>query len=231
MLEFIFMLTHGDRTVSNALQVYGEIQDTGLRYVGFKDIGLPFDQLHELTERIHAGGQEVMLEVVSEHRDDELRSAEAALHLGVDYLLGGTHVQEVSALLKGSGVRYFPFPGTIVGHPSLLRGTHDEIVASAAHLSSLEGVHGLDLLAYRFDGDVETLVEAVVQAVEVPVVAAGSIVRTAQISALAERGVWGFTVGSAVFEGKFGTGLRSQVESLLATTQAVGADPVQASGQ
>ena len=215
MPEFIFMLTHHDRTIPNALKVYEEVRDAGLRYVGFKDIGLPFEELRDLAAAIRAGGQQVMLEVVSERREDELRSAEAALGLGVDYLLGGTHAEEVCDLLRGSEVRYFPFPGRIVGHPSLLRGTHAEIVASATCLAALEGVHGLDLLAYRFDGDVEALVEGVAEAVNVPVIAAGSVDSLARVQALARRGVWGFTVGSAVFEERFGRGTRTQIETLL----------------
>ena len=66
MPEFIFMLTHEDVTVENAFEVHSEIRDVGLRYVGFKDIGLPFDRLKALTEVMHESGQEVMLEVVSE---------------------------------------------------------------------------------------------------------------------------------------------------------------------
>ena len=68
MPEFIFMLTHEDVTVENALEVHSEIRDVGIRYVGFKDIGLPFDRLKALTKVIHESGQEVMLEVVSEGR-------------------------------------------------------------------------------------------------------------------------------------------------------------------
>ena len=41
MIEFIFMLTRNDQTVSDARDVYDTLRDTGLRYVGFKDIGLP----------------------------------------------------------------------------------------------------------------------------------------------------------------------------------------------
>jgi hypothetical protein len=68
-----------ERLFENALEVHGEIRDVGLCYVGFKDIGLPFDRLKALTEVIHESGQEVMLEVVSEGKRDELRSAQASL--------------------------------------------------------------------------------------------------------------------------------------------------------
>ncbi|HET9927719.1 MAG TPA: HisA/HisF-related TIM barrel protein, partial [Rubrobacter sp.] len=211
-------------TIEDAFEVYDEVRDAGLRYVGFKDVGLPFDRLEALTETIHDGGQEVMLEVVSEEKEDELRSARAALDLGVDYLLGGTHAEEVSEMLSETGIRYCPFPGRVVGHPSLLRGSIEEIVESARRLTAMGGVRGLDLLAYRYDGDVEALTRAVVEAVEVRVIAAGSVDSEERIRTLAEAGVWGFTVGSAIFEGKFahnGASAREQVETVLAASRQV----------
>ena len=224
MPEFIFMLTRNDVTVEDAFEVYDEVRDTGLRYVGFKDVGLPFDRLKALTEAMHEGGHEVMLEVVSEEKEDELRSAQAALDLGVDYLLGGTHAGEVAPMLSGTGIRYCPFPGRIVGHPSLLRGSIEEISQSAEQLAAMDGVWGLDLLAYRHDGDVERLVRAVVGSVDVPVIAAGSVDSEEKIRTLADAGVWGFTVGSAIFEGRFahnGASTREQVETVLAASHPI----------
>lgn len=221
MAEFIFMLTHKDVTVDNAFEVYDEVRDTGLRYVGFKDIGLPFERLNALTEEVHQGGQEVMLEVVSEREEDELRSARAAMDLGVDYLLGGTHADEVAEIVAGTGIRYCPFPGRIVGHPSQLRGSIEEITESARSLAAMDTVRGLDLLAYRYDGDVDALVRAVVGAVGVPVIAAGSVDSVEKIRRLSDAGVWGFTVGSAVFDGAFpGASVRERVETVLAAGQA-----------
>ena len=220
MTEFIFMLTRNDRTITEAFEVYDQVKDLpGLRYVGFKDVGLPFDRLKELAERMHASGHEVMLEVVSERRDDELRSAEAALGLAVDWLLGGTHAADVLPLIAGSGLRYCPFPGRVIDHPSKLRGTIDDIVESAARLSALEGVGGLDLLAYRYDGDVPAMVRAVLDGVTVPVIAAGSVDSEERIQVLCDLGVWGFTVGSAIFAGCFkgkDGSVREQTRAVLA---------------
>ncbi len=218
MAEFILMLTRDDVTVDDALDIYDQVKGLGLRYVGFKDIGLPVDRLRRLTDAIRAGGQRVMLEVVSERHEDELRSARAALDLGVDYLMGGTHADEVARLIGGSLIRYFPFAGTVVGHPSVLRGTIQEIAESARRLGALPGVHGLDLLAYRYEGDVEELVAAVMRATPVPVVAAGSISTPAQIRRLATLGVWGFTVGTAIFERQFAPhepSIQAQVKAVL----------------
>lgn len=217
MAEFIFMLTHNDCTVEDAFDVLEETQDLGLRFIGFKDIGLPFDRLKGLAAAIHAAGQEVMLEVVSVDKEDELRSVKAALDLGVDYLLGGTHAGEAARIIRGTRIRYCPFPGRVIGHPSVLKGTVAEITESARALGSMPGAYGLDLLAYRYAGDVEGLVGSVLATVAVPVIAAGSVDSGEKIRRLTELGVWGFTVGSAIFEKRFveGGSIRRQLEAVL----------------
>jgi hypothetical protein len=219
MAHFIFMLTHNDVTVADAREVFATIADLPIHYVGFKDIGLPPNELKLLAEDIRSNGQEVMLEVVSEAKDDEMKSLRAAKEIGVHYVMGGTHANEGISILAGSGIQYMPFPGRVVGHPSVLCGPASDIVNSAIVLASLDGVTGLDLLAYRYSGDVEALIRAVVEAVPVPVVAAGSIASEEQIKTVTKLGVWGFTVGSAVFENSFRSGersLRGQLSAILA---------------
>lgn len=212
------MLTRDDCTVDNALSVYQEVRDTELKYVGFKDIGLNFKRLYELAALIRSGGQKVVFEVVSERKEDELRSAQAAIDIGAEYLLGGTHVHEVVKILAGSGIRYFPFPGRVVSHPSKLCGTIKEIVDSAQRLVAVEGVDGLDLLAYRYEGDVATLVQSLVSAVDAPVIAAGGIDSDEKIESLTEAGVWGFTIGSAILNLRYplsGATIRDKVALIL----------------
>ncbi|MFM6557191.1 MAG: HisA/HisF-related TIM barrel protein [Dolichospermum sp.] len=216
MSHFIFMLTKDDRTVSDALRVHSSLSNSPLRYVGFKDIGLPLHELKTLTGRIKADGKHVLLEVVNTSREAELRSVEAAVEIGVDYLLGGRHAEDATRLLKGSGIRYFPFAGRTVGHPTRLAGSIDEIVDDARRLAALPGVDGLDLLAYRYSGDVEALTRRVAQAVSVPVIAAGSIDSAERVQAMRQAGVWAFTVGSAVFDGSFlGEPVPQQIDNIL----------------
>ena len=100
-------------------------------------------------------------------------------------------------------IKFAPFPGRVAGHPSALLGTIEEITAHAAELSKLEGVHGVDLLAYRHATvDPLELTAAVARVVDGPTIAAGSVVNEDQIRGLAEAGVWGFTIGAAIFDGK-----------------------------
>lgn len=216
MSHFIFMLTRNDQTVAKAREVYQSIRCCGLRYVGFKDIGLPLDELKLLANDIREDGCKVMLEVVSTTQESELRSIEAAIELKVDYLLGGRHAKEVVKLIRGRDIQYFPFAGHTVGHPTKLTGTVQEIVEDAKELCALDGVHGLDLLAYRFAGDVPDLARQVVQAVKKPVIAAGSIDRPERVQTMRAAGVWAFTVGSALFDGLFPINtMKSQIQSVL----------------
>lgn len=218
MIEFILMLTHEDRTVPNAQGVYEQVRDTGLRYVGFKDIGATVDELHSITKAAHADGIEVMLEVVSLSQADELRSIEIGLDIGVDWILGGTHPESALNVIRESRTNYCPFAGTITGHPSVLSGEIDDIANHAEAISSLDGVTGVDLLAYRHQSaDPVDLTRAVVGATSGPVIAAGSVHSVQQIQALAEAGAWGFTVGSAIFDGQLpgAPGLLAQVTEVL----------------
>ena len=219
MIEFIFMLTHHDRTVPNAEEVLAGLQGAGLSFVGCKDVGATPARLRDLVARAHDDGMEMMLEVVATSRDDELASVRAAVDAGFDWVLGGTHATDAAALLAGTGIRYCPFPGTVVGHPSVLHGEIDEIAQSAAQLTALDGVHGVDLLAYRHPtADVHALTTAVVEAAAGPVIAAGSVVDAAQIATLAAAGAWGFTIGGAIFEGRLpgGPDVAAQVRAVLA---------------
>ena len=239
MIEFIFMLTRNDRTVPDARQVYDTLRDTGLRYVGFKDIGLPPAELRELAAAMRADGREVFLEVVSERAEDELRSVEAALDIGVDWLMGGTHPDEALAILDQVGPpgtagrpRYCPFPGRVVDHPSILEGSIGEICASARSLTARPGVDGLDLLAYRWQGDVPSPVRAVVESASGPIVAAGSVDSAERIEALARAGAWAFTIGGAIFDRRLpaGDSIREQVECALAMSAAAAGREVVADG-
>jgi phage tail protein X len=218
MINFVFMLTHNDATVPNALEVLEELRDSGLRYVGFKDVGATPEQLAEVCTAAHEQGLDVMLEVVSTSVEDERRSLEAALPIGVDWVLGGTNPEIGTEILAGAEVRYCPFPGTVVGHPSVLEGELEEIAEDARQLTRTAGIDGVDLLAYRHaTADVEALTKAVVEASDGPVVAAGSVTTFEQIDALARAGAWGFTIGSAIFEDKLpgAPGVEPQVRAVL----------------
>lgn len=216
MSHFILMLTKNDQTVPDAVSLYRSIRHSKIRFVGFKDIGIPLEELAQLAREIKQDGKKVMLEVVSATRDAELQSVEAAVKLDVDYLLGGRNAKEAVKIIRNTPIRYFPFAGHTVGHPTQLTGSLEEIVEDARYMASLPGVHGLDLLAYRFKGNAEELARRVVREVSVPIIAAGSIDSAGRVQAMREAGAWAFTIGSAIFEGSFlQEPFKTQVETIL----------------
>ena len=223
MIEFIFMLTRDDVTLPDAREVYAAVAGSGIRHVGCKDVGLPADELKTFMDEIRANGHKSYLEVVSETPEGTLTSAAAAAQMRPDYLIGGTLIEPVQEILRGTGVRFFPYVGRIVGHPCLLRGTVEEIVEDTRRAAAL-GVDGINLLAYRYDGDVEALTRAVVAATDLPVICAGSVDSVERIRALDECGAWAFTIGTAALDGKLveGVPLRGQLHAAL---QAAGGAP------
>ena len=218
-MNFIFMLTHGDKTVRNCLDVLDEVLPLGLGHIGFKDIGVPGEVLHELTRRIRQAGVTSYMEVVSETPEACLRSAHVAVELGVDRLLGGTDTAAIMPILEESDIAYYPFPGFPVDHPTRLRG-HPEDIATHCQAFMASGAAGVDLLAYRAtDADPLDLVRSARAALDGgELIVAGSIDSPEQVHALDEAGVDGFTIGTAVFDGAFkagGDGIAPQIRAVL----------------
>jgi len=216
MVEFIFFLTYSDVTIYNALEVFEQVKDTGVKYVGFKDIGLPKEKLKKLREMIRDAGKTSVLEVVSTTEEDNMRSVRMGIDLEVDYLIGGTYVDQTLPLLRGEGTKYFPYIGKIVGHPCLQRGTIKEICDDGKRVERL-GADGIDLLSYRYDGDPVALTKAVKKAVSIPIIVAGSINSFERVRKVKELGVWGFTIGSAVLDKEFipAGSVVDQIEAVL----------------
>jgi len=200
VIEFIFMLTRDDVTLADARAVYASVTGSGVTHIGCKDVGLPREELAAFMADIRANGHTAWLEVVSETEEATLESARVAAEIRPDYLIGGTLIEPVQEILSGTGVRFFPYVGRIVGHPCLLRGTIEEIVADTRRAAD-RGVDGINLLAYRYDGDVEALTRAVVEATDLPVICAGSVDSAQRIQALDRAGAWAFTIGTAALDG------------------------------
>ena len=64
-MDFIFMLTRNDKTVSDCLHVIDLIEPLGLRHIGLKDVGVTEASAGELVNRIKARGATSYMEVVS----------------------------------------------------------------------------------------------------------------------------------------------------------------------
>jgi len=228
--DFIFMLTRGDSTIADARARLPEALAAGVRHIGFKDVGLPLSELRALAADIRAGGGIVYLEMVSLDADAEAAAARAGVEFGVDVLMGGTRPAMVEPIIAGSEIRYFPFPGEVLGHPSRLVGDIETIASSARALAARDGVHGLDLLAYRSAGDALALIREILRSAgDKPVIVAGSIDCDDRISALAAAGAAGFTVGTAALDAAFPAppGLAHQLAHICTLVRRLSGDGVE----
>ena len=200
--ELIVMLTYQDRTVPDALDLFQRTREYPIAHWGFKDVGLSAEEMKIIVEAMKDAGKTTFLEVVSLSEQEGLGGAQLAVELGFDILMGTVYFPSISEYLRDKPVRYYPFPGHVHSHPSILDGTIDEIVAHARQLEA-HGAHGLDLLTYRFNGEASRLLKLVVDATNIPIVSAGSIASFERINEVWDSGAWGFTIGSAFFESQF----------------------------
>lgn len=195
------METYNDMTRTDAIPVYKEIRNTKVKFIGFKDIGLPMTQLKELHMMMKKDGRTTFLEVVSASEKETIQSTKVALELGVDYLIGGTFIDATLSLIKNTKIKYFPYVGKIVDHPCKLRGSIVDIVNDTKKVKE-KGIPGINLLAYRYNGDVELLIEKI-SAVGLPMIVAGSIDSYERVKKMKEMNIWAFTIGGAIFDKKF----------------------------
>lgn len=217
-MDFIFMLTHHDRTVVDAESLVDVVCDLGVTHIGFKDLGIDVATMEHLVEMIRRRNGTSYFEVVSTFADAVKRSLATGHALGVDCILGGTDLASAHDIL-GELSRYYPFPGHPVGHPTRLEGTPAQVAVDCVAACEA-GCGGVDLLAYRAtDADPLDLVRAARSAWPgARLVVAGSVTTRAQINALAAAGANAFTVGSAVFDGGFSPSkgsLRDQILDIL----------------
>ena len=200
--ELIVMLTYNDKTVENALKLFNQMKDTPVKNWGFKDVGLPPEDMKKVVDCMNAAGKTTYLEVVSLTEEEGLTGAKLAVECGFDILMGTVFFDSINDYLKDKPVKYYPFPGHVHSHPSILDGTIEEIVQHACDMEA-KGVDGMDLLTYRYTGDAPGLLQEVVKATGVPMVSAGSIDSYDRLAEVRDTGAWGFTIGTAFFEKKF----------------------------
>ena len=203
MPKLILMFTLNDMTVPDALDYFEQVKDLPVDYFGYKELGLEPAKMEILNNKIHDAGFESFLEVVEYEEDAILGPAKMAVDMGFDYLMGTIYFPSIWDIIDKK-IKYFPFCGKIYDRPSVLDGSINEIVEDAKRIEAA-GVDGFDLLAYRYKytDKIGDLVNALKNAVKVPIVSAGSINSFERLDETIAQGVWGFTIGGAFFEKKF----------------------------
>ena len=202
--ELIVMLTHNDKTVPDAIEVFEKAQNSKAKYWGFKEVGIPEEQMRLLVEKMKAAGKTTSLEVVDYTEEGCVEGAKIGARCGFDVLMGTMYFDSVKKVADEAGMRYMPFVGQISGRPSVLEGTIEGMIAEANNLIDTKKIAGIDLLGYRYTGNAEKLNQEFVKHVRGDVCLAGSISSFERLDQVKATGAWAFTIGGAFFEKKFG---------------------------
>lgn len=213
--EPIIMLTHNDITVANSPAIFSELRDCPIEYWGIKEQGLCEEDMIKLCRDIRNSGKKAVLEAVTYTEHESIASAYTAVRCGCDILMGTLYSDKVHKILNESNIKYMPFIGKVSGRPSVLEGTLEEMISEIRALKE-KGVFGIDLLGYRYTGDAKALISGIVKSAELPVCVAGSIDSCERLDFIKDISPGFFTVGSALFEGRFGKTMKEQIEKIKA---------------
>ncbi len=211
--QLIVMLTHNDYTVANAREIFEECKNSHAQYFGVKETGIPKEDLKQLFSYMKSCGKTTALEVVAYTQEDCLQGAQLALECGCDILMGTLFYPSVNAFCLKNNIKYMPFVGTVEERPSVLKGDIDAMIAQAKDCIA-QGVYGIDLLGYRYVGDAFALMKRLTDEVDAPVCVAGSINSYEKLKQIRQVAPWGFTVGGAFFEHRFGNGFEEQINNV-----------------
>ena len=202
--DIVIMLTHNDMTVENSAELFAECKDLPIQFWGFKDVGIPVEEMIALNKQMKDAGKTTFLEVVTYTEEECMEAARLACKCGFDYLTGTLFYPSVLEMIKEYPIKYYPFCGKVEGSPIKLTGTVEEIINDSLRLMN-EGVDGVDLTAYRYtDGDPVELAKAVIDKLgSDKVMIAGSINTIQQMKLMKEIKPYAYTMGGALFESKF----------------------------
>ncbi len=152
MIELIAMLTHNDKTVDNAREVFAQSVDAPTQHWGFKDTGLSSPELALLARDMKDAGKTVHFESLEEEESRCVAAAQFAIDNGLDFLIGMAFHPSVATLLAEAKVGYLPTCGGRSGLPRMLHGSIEDIVGDANRIRPQ--ADGVALSLYRWtDGD------------------------------------------------------------------------------
>ena len=213
--HLIVMLTHNDHTVANAREIYLQNRHSQARFWGFKEEPLSRQEMKDLFAQMKQDGKTTFLEVVEYTEEAGLAGAKTALECGCDILMGTKFYPSINRFCQANDLKYMPFVGELAERPTILSGNIADIIAEAQSYAA-KGVHGIDLLGYRYTGDAAKLNAELVKSVSVPVCIAGSVNSYQRLDELKAAQPWAFTIGSAFFDNQFSGSIAEQIDKVCA---------------
>ena len=212
--DLIVMLTWHDVTVSNAKEIFLGAKDAPAKNWGFKIEGTTPESMAELTRCMKENGKTVYIEVLAIDEPSCLKAAELCAQCGVDHVLGTVYYDSVSKFLGKAGIAYSPFVG--LASDSRLRGTIESIIEKAQYAESKD-IYGINLSAFRYaEGDPKELLTRLAPQLSKPFSIAGSVDCYEKLDFIKDLpNLYGFTIGGAFFEKKFGETFSEQIQKVV----------------
>lgn len=212
--NLIVMLTHNDKTVLNAYDIFEKCKNSKAKFWGFKEEPVPLDEMKRLYSYMKSMGKTTFLEVIAYDEQNGLKGAEMAVECGVDILMGTVFYDSINNFCKENNLKYMPFVGRVSERPSILEGDIDDMIQEA-NIYISKGAYGIDLLGYRYiSGNPIELNKKIVEKINAPVCIAGSINSYQRLDEIKEANPWSFTIGGAFFENKFGEDFEKQINNV-----------------
>ncbi|MDO4454227.1 MAG: hypothetical protein Q4B90_07010 [Eubacteriales bacterium] len=224
-LNLIVMLTHNDKTVYNAAEIFEQCKNSKAKFWGMKESPLPFEEMKQLFDGMKNCGKITVLETVAYTEEECMRGAETAAACGCDLLMGTKFFDSVNVFCCEKGIKYMPFVGAVSGRPSVLEGSIESLIEEAKDCLK-KGAYGIDLLGYRYTGNANELNRRFLMEIDAPVCIAGSINSFERLDELKSVKPWGFTIGGAFFEKKFGDTFQKQIDSVCDYIEILGGTDV-----
>lgn len=212
-INLVVMLTHDDKTVHNAYEIFDKCKNSKAKFWGFKEAPLPLEEMKRLYAYMKECGKTTVLEVVEYTEKECMEGAKMAVECGCDILMGTMYFDSINEFCKAHNLKYMPFIGKVIERPSILEGNIDDMINEANEYLK-KGVYGFDLLGYRYTGDAVELNRKFVEQVNAPVCIAGSVNSYKRLNELKSAHPWAFTIGGAFFEEKFGQDFSEQINNV-----------------
>ena len=209
--RLIVMLTNHDVTVPNSKEIFLAAKDAPAEFWGFKDVGLPVDEMKDLVKCMKDNGKVTFLESIGVGIEAAKAGIELATECGFDYLMGTHYYEETEKLAETYGIKHLPFVGK--RENGNLYGDMEDIINEAKNIADNSAVFGINVSGFRYrDGDPAELIDALVKSINKPVTSAGSISNYERLDIMKKIQPWAFTIGGAFFDHYFGDTFAEQIE-------------------
>ena len=212
--KLIVMLTWNDVTVDSAKEIFMDAKNAKAMHWGFKVEGTTPESMRDLVRTMKDAGKKIYIEELAIDEPACIRAAELSAQCGADHLLGTIYYDSVQKVCRDAGIAYSPF--VALDEDTRMRAPIAEIVRQAKEAEE-KGIFGINLSAFRYlGGDPAELLEHLSSEISRQFTISGSVNTFDRIDILKNiPNLYGFTIGGAFFEHKFGDSFSEQIDAVI----------------